>query len=603
MWDLRGLPVFFRESGDGVDFVGRAEELAALDFRRDATGVPQSSVVLVRGMPGAGKSALLAAYRDRTESSSEAKVSLVTCSQGAEEPFSPFRRIVRDIVDPKSPVAQPKGRRYAAAAGRAMLELGPEFAALVFPPAALIGAAGRHVLEESGVVGLRKAGRTPDYRGSDREHVSDFVEFFRTMAPGTPHVIIIDDLHWADEASIALFGRLSAFLAQDPSTQILLVGSYRTHEVRADPGHALRAVLNQVQRRWGDVAIDLEAGGAAADYVLTGQLVNAFAPNAVGGDFVRRLYEATLGNPLHVTEVLEAMLLTGDLIEEQGLLVARPDLSWDHAPTRLDSALAARIDRLSSDANGVLTTASVQGIDFSADVVAGARRRDIEDVLPILTDELDTSHVLVRDLGRSDTEPVVFRFKFRHPEYRRFVYEGSTKSTRKLAHEKIAESLLEIYAGAESEVALDVAAHYMAAGLPRLAGPWYLEAAAAARGAQALPDARNIALEGLAVPVGIDSGTEAQLRLIAGETNAVLGRYDAAMPHLLRAQELAQELGDSRLSAESLVWLGHGAWRRDDVDAAYRYLTVALAEAQEVGAPEIELGAMRNLGVLARKQG
>ena len=161
--------------------------------------------------------------------------------------------------------------------------------------------------------------------GGDRD---DVIETFLGLLqrPGAPPTIVVmDDLHWADEATLDLLrvvGRRISRLAA------LVIGTYRDHEV--GHGHPLRIAL-------GDIP-----AGASTELVLTGLSVEAVARLASGrmGDAVA-IHRATGGNPFYVSEVLAG--------------------GGREVPTTVRDAVLARVERLTADAREVVRAASVLG--------------------------------------------------------------------------------------------------------------------------------------------------------------------------------------------------------------------------------------------------
>src|SRR5207248_4353729 len=107
-----------------------------------------------------------------------------------------------------------------------------------------------------------------------------------------PTVIVLDDLHWADESSLLLLSFVAAQLATNP---VVIVGAYRSTEV--DAGHPLAAVLSDVSRRGHILNVaGLDATGVAA-------LMASTAGTQLREELAEAVYRQTGGNPLFVGEV------------------------------------------------------------------------------------------------------------------------------------------------------------------------------------------------------------------------------------------------------------------------------------------------------------
>jgi hypothetical protein len=102
-------------------------------------------------------------------------------------------------------------------------------------------------------------------------------------------------------------------------------------------------------------------------------------PNALGVAFRSELAARTGGHALFTVELLRAMQQRGDLrLDPGGRWVEGPALRWEELPNRVEAAIAARIGRLSADCIEALEVASVEGEEFTGEVVAAVTGRSIE---------------------------------------------------------------------------------------------------------------------------------------------------------------------------------------------------------------------------------
>jgi predicted ATPase len=256
-----------------------------------------------------------------------------------------------------------------------------------------------------------------------------------------PPVPVVDDLQWADAASIGLLFHLARRLS---SSRVLLVGAYRPDEVavgRQNQQHPLEPILQDLQRYFGDVTIDLSATGAEEGRRIVDGLVD-LEPNRVGSAFRDALLRRTEGHPLFTVELLRSLRDTSALVrDEEGRWIEASSMDWDRLPARVEGVIAGQVGRLEPDLAAALRVAAVEGETFTAEGVAG-----VHGVEP-------------RDLVRQ-----------------RFLYQSLDPIERVYLHEGVARKLEEMYGARADEVAVALAHHFGEAGHPEKAVDYLLRA-------------------------------------------------------------------------------------------------------------------------------
>ncbi|MBY8852063.1 transcriptional regulator, partial [Saccharothrix sp. MB29] len=279
--------------------------------------------------------------------------------------------------------------------------------------------------------------------------VDDMVSLVEDLAEDGPVVLALDDLQWADEASVLLWHRLCPLTARLP---LLLVGAARPLPHREDV-HRLRR--------------DVEtSGGAVVELTpLDEHAVAGMIARLVGarpGPGLRRVAERAAGNPLYVREIADA--LVRDEVVRLGQDTADvPSGSFDRVPRSLVSAVTGRLHYLADATREVLRWAALIGGEFAVDDLAAVLGRPAGDLVVPL-DEATTAGVL-RAAGQ--------RWAFRHPVIRQALYEGTPLALRVALHQQAARAL----AGSGAPVE-HVAAQLLASGgSAAWAGDWLVEAA------------------------------------------------------------------------------------------------------------------------------
>jgi DNA-binding CsgD family transcriptional regulator/tetratricopeptide (TPR) repeat protein len=252
-----------------------------------------------------------------------------------------------------------------------------------------------------------------------------------------PTVLVIDDLQWADQASVTLWGRLARSAGQVP---LLLVGMMRPVPQRED--------LLALRRVAGD-AVRLELAR------LSEPAVADLVADLAGGRPDRsllRLADGAAGNPLYVTELVAALARSSSLtITEAGAA----ELAGDSAPGSLSAAIADRLDFVAGSVRDVLRAAALLGTDFAVSDLAIVLDRGVADLIPAV-DEACAVGVLAES-GRG--------LGFRHPLIREALYDEMPASVRAAWHRDAGRAL------AEAGAPVDRVARQMLRATAGLGGP------------------------------------------------------------------------------------------------------------------------------------
>ena len=203
-----------------------------------------------------------------------------------------------------------------------------------------------------------------------------YTAVLQALAARQPLILWLDDLHWVDPSSASLLFHLGRSLA---GSRILIIGSYRAEEIAlgrpgAEPGqrqqHPLQPVIAEFKRYRGDVELDLSQAMTAEGRAFVDALLDTEA-NALSDAFRQALYQHTGGQPLFTAELLRDMQERGVLVQdERGRWVEGTAVDWELLPARVEGVIETRVNRLEEELREALTIASVEGEQFTAEVVA-----------------------------------------------------------------------------------------------------------------------------------------------------------------------------------------------------------------------------------------
>jgi tetratricopeptide (TPR) repeat protein len=379
---------------------------------------------------------------------------------------------------------------------------------------------------------------------------NSFLSFLERAASSTTHVLLIDDLHWADESTLSLLRHIAQRIAQVP---MLIVATYRDDEL--DSTRPFAKTLEALMRQ--RLAHRFPLHRLAEDGVrnMLTALSNQDVPDAV----VRTLFRATEGNPFFVEEMFH------DLVEE-GLLFGgggqwRTALQTDSidVPESIRLVISRRAERLNGAARRILATIAVIGRSFDLALLSELCDSDLEQWLTGLEEAQAAKLVLSVAAGRD------VRWEFAHGLIRQTLESQLPAARRQRAHLRIAEAMERAYSTRLERHASEIARHLYQAGAAApedkttrfliLAGDLALEARAFDEALRQFDNALSIQDEQQVRSV-------AALRYKKGTALRSLGRGDEALEEWHRALATYEALGDVESIAHTLydvVW--ETSWR------------------------------------------
>jgi ATP/maltotriose-dependent transcriptional regulator MalT len=342
-------------------------------------------------------------------------------------------------------------------------------------------------------------------------------------------VALLDDLHWADPASLDLL----RFLAREVGgLPVLLVVTYRADELTRR--HPLYALLPLLVREARADRLDLRRLGRDDARALVRSTYALPAPDEER--LVAYLQDHAEGNPFYTGELLRMVVEEGILREEAGGW-ALGDLGRARVPSLLRQVIDARLERLGEGARDLLAVAAVLGQEVPLALWAAVADTTEEALLPVV-ERATEARLLEVAPGDAD-------MRFAHALVREALYEALLPSRRRFWHRRAAE-LLAAQARPDPDA---VAGHFQRAGDPR-AAEWLVRAGERARRSYALLTAAERFEAALTLLEG--QGGAARERAVVLYRLARMRRYAeprGAIAYLDDAEALAREAGDALLAA------------------------------------------------------
>lgn len=373
--------------------MGRGPELQQLDDALDQLAGGRAGAIEVIGAAGIGKTRLLGELAARAD----ARGHIVLSGAGADLERDLAFWVFVDALDEYVESVEP--RRLDNLDEEVRTEL-----AHVFPALTDLG--------RGGSVGLQ------DERYRTNRAVR---ELLGRLAATKPMVLILDDFHWADPASVDL---LASLMHRPPAAAVLIVLGVRPNQGPT----RLAGALDRALRDGELTRIALEPLTSAEAAALLGR--------ESADPLTEALYEESGGNPFYLEQLARAPEPAG----ASRTVNASLSVAGVQVPPMVAAALSEELAQLSASSRRVLDGASVAGDPFEPELAAAASAVTDQETMAAI-DEL-----LERDLVRLTSVPR--RFRFRHPIVRRAVYEATPGGWRISAHERTAAALAQRGTGA-----------------------------------------------------------------------------------------------------------------------------------------------------------
>lgn len=501
----------------GRPFVGRDREVAELRAGLEEAAAGRGRLLLIAGEPGIGKTRLVDEFSSHAAGRG-AQVLWGACQGMGEPAYWPWLQIIRQRV-------------RSCELAQLVEELGPGVADI----APLVD----EVRERLPDAPVRAATLEPEQA---RFRLFDSIAtFLKNVARAQPVLLVLDDLHWADEASMQLLQFLSRELRD---ARLLVVGTYRHDEIGRQ--HPLSRAL-------GDLTISGRIVLAGFSQPEVSRFIRAMLDTECPDSVATAVHRHTEGNPFFVSEVVRLLAFDGRLPRAQDIESGALGI-----PQGVREVIGRRLDRLSEECNRTLAVAAVIGREFDIELLASA-----SGVTRARLPELLQEAVAARVLAERPSGPGGFRFA--HDLIRAALYSELPSEQQRHLHQRVGETL-EVFCAGDLEPHLAELAHHFFEGMrvgnaigdATKATDYAIRAGQQALGMFAHEDAvkhferARACLENTAD----DAASQAPLRklLIAlGQAQARAGDWRQAKKTLLHAVQLARKAGDSQRLAQAAL--------------------------------------------------
>jgi len=291
---------------------------------------------------------------------------------------------------------------------------------------------------------------------TQEQMLRELAEVIEALAADAPLVLVLEDLHWSDYATLDLILLLAR---RQESARLLMIGTYRPVEVIVS-GHPLKAVKQvlEMQGRCIELPLELLSQGEVATYVE-----GRFQGGKLPASLVQLVYQRTDGNPLFMVNMVEYLLVQRTLSLHNGLWTLQTEIDAIEigVPESLRQMIEQQLERLMHEEQRIIEAASVMGMEFSAAAVATVLEKELAEIEDRCDMLVRRHHLLkVRGVAEWPDGTAAARYGFLHWLYQHVSYQRLGVTQRVRLHQQIGRCLEDAYGQDAGQIAAELAMHF-----------------------------------------------------------------------------------------------------------------------------------------------
>ena len=552
-------------SSEGTAFVGRETECSAIRATIDRAQDGHGSMVMLFDGPGVGKTRL-AMQMAEYASSKGFRCAVGRCYERDEPvPYLPFAEILEGNLA-RAPSLDDFRRRMGDNAAE-LAQIAPSLRR-AFPdipqPLELPPAQQRRYLFQSVSESLARAAQT------------------------RPQLYVLEDLHWADESTLALLVHIANRIPQLP---VVIIGTYRGGYADDNPA-LVRTLEELIRMRVRPQKLD----GLSKDDVA--QMLQGLSERETPESLVSLIFEESQGYPFFVEEVYRHLFEEGKIFDAAGRFRTDLDLEETDVPENVRLIISRRLERFDDNEKRALAAAAVIGRSFSFQLLAAISQVEVDELFSLIEKAQRLGIVI------SSSEGPERPFTFRHELVRQTLLAAISTPRRQRLHAAAADAIARLDPGAVKESAGFIADHLLKAGSfadDRKLAHYLTVAGMAALEASAFDEAARSFGSALKHQNVNDEAARAELLGHLAMAELGLEQWDAALANYREALEIYINLGDREMAArrftelaEACIWVGSS---QEAAETARRGLTYLEGE---LSANRVRLLAVLGQALAAR---
>ena len=385
-------------------FAGREAEISRLNKVVDGAANGQGSLIMIGGGPGVGKTRLALEVAKYARSRGF-RFLMGRCYEGEQRrPYLPFEEIIEMALR-----EAPSLEQFRSAVGDNAAEL------------AQIAPALRRVFPDLPPFLALPAQETRRYL------FQSVTDTFMRVARRVPLFLVLDDLQWADEASLALLLHLAYRVTR---MRLMVAVTYR--DIELDHSSALARTLEQLLRTGSISQIKLRGLGESEVALM----LRGLSLRDPSGQLVKTFFDETQGNPFFIEELYKHLVEDGKVFDAAGQF--RSDVKVDEVdvPDKIRLVVGRRLDRLGKSGQQILTAAAVIGRSFGFKLLQTVLSHvEVDDLLTAI--EQAERLGLIVSSSKGPEAP----FQFAHELIRQALLADASLPKRQLLHLRVADAI------------------------------------------------------------------------------------------------------------------------------------------------------------------
>jgi hypothetical protein len=354
-----------------------------------------------------------------------------------------------------------------------------------------------------------------------------------------PQLYVFEELHWADDSTLALLIHLANRVTQLP---VVIIGTYRSECSEDNPalGKALEELIRMGIR-------PLKLSGLSLDAVE--QMITGLSGRPAPQSLVSRIFGQSQGNPFFVEELYRHLIEDGQVFDAAGQFRTDIEIDESDVPENVRLIIGRRLERFDDNEKLLLAAAAVIGRSFSFQLLTGVSLIDVDELFAVIEKAQQMGIIVPSSQGPEKP------FIFAHELVRQTLLAGISAPRQQQLHASVADAINVVYPDAVDERAGEIADHLLKAGSfadrHRLVR-WLTRAGKSALEVAAFREAGQRFRSALSHVGSVDVKERADLltNLAIGESG--LERWDAALSDLREALEIYLNLGDREVIGRAL---------------------------------------------------
>ena len=532
-------------------FIGRANDLQALDRLIAQAGGKNGRIALISGEAGIGKSRLVKEAKARAPKG--ATILEGQCFQTELAlPYAPLLDLFRNFFAIHS----------SAEIARALESSAPQLVKL-FPELTV------HLPHLTSTP-------SPDPKQEKQRLFQALAQTLTELAQNQLLIVVIEDIHWSDSTSLEF---LLQFARHISSQRILLLVTYRSDETTPELTH----FLAEIDRERLGLEFTLSRMSQTDVDAMLRAILELRTP--ISKEFLDAILPLTEGNPFFIEEVLKALMADGGIFYADGTW-DRKEINQLRIPRTVQDAVQRRTQQLDGRTLQALTLASVMGRRFDF--------RLLQELLGVNEEELTT---MIKGLVNAQlvAEESADHFVFRHALTREAIYTTLLLRERQNMHRAVGEAMERLYTASINPHLADLSYHNYSGGVWEKALEYSQKAGEQARALYAPREAIVYYSRALVSARELKIVIEPKLLNARGHAYEILGDFKSALDDFEQGLALTRQKQDGHAEWHTLIDIGF-LWAGRDYQQTGAYFRRAEELAQKLNEPKLHAHSLNRLG-------